>query len=59
MAVIIEQSLCPQNHPCPAVRVYPVHALTQNGYEAPLIDATKCVDCKRCIRVCPMGALTD
>jgi ferredoxin len=56
MAISLESKRCPQNHPCPALRVCPVNALTQNGYEAPKIDAAKCIECKKCIKVCPMGA---
>ena len=26
---------CPQNHPCPSVRVCPVGALSQEGFAAP------------------------
>ena len=32
---------CPQNHPCPAVKVCPVGALSQNGYNAPTINHDK------------------
>lgn len=48
---------CPANHPCPAIRVCTVGALTQDGFGAPAIDATKCTKCGKCTKVCPMGAL--
>lgn len=48
---------CPQNHKCPAVRVCPVNALTQNGFSAPEVDQEKCVRCSKCVRYCPMGAI--
>ncbi len=43
---------CPQNHPCPTVRVCPVHAITQQGYGAPVIDEEKCTNCGKCTRFC-------
>ncbi len=57
MAIAVELRRCPQNHPCPAVRVCPVGALIQKGYDAPKVDEKKCIDCGKCVRFCPMGAL--
>jgi Fe-S-cluster-containing hydrogenase component 2 len=48
---------CPQNHPCPSVRVCPVGALTQEGFKAPVVDQDKCTKCGKCVRFCPMRAL--
>ena len=48
---------CPQNHKCPAVSVCPVGALSQNGFEAPKIDYTKCIRCGKCSNFCPKKAL--
>ncbi len=56
--LVVIQSRCPQNHPCPSVRVCPVDALTQNGYDAPIVDQDKCTHCGKCVRYCPMRALT-
>lgn len=53
----ITPSRCPQNHPCPAVRVCPVGALKQQGFAAPVIDKAKCINCGKCVRACGMGAL--
>lgn len=53
----VKKARCPQNHSCPAVRVCPVEALTQKGYEAPSVDMNKCIKCGKCVRYCPMGAL--
>lgn len=50
-------SRCPQNHPCPSVRVCPVAALSQTGFAAPRVDAEKCIACGKCSDFCPMGAL--
>ena len=57
MALLVKQSRCPQNHPCPSVRVCPVGALSQKGYGAPIVDADKCIKCGKCVRFCPMRAL--
>lgn len=57
MPVSVEQSRCPQNHICPAVKVCPVGALHQNGFSAPEVDNMKCIDCEKCTRFCPTGAL--
>jgi Fe-S-cluster-containing hydrogenase component 2 len=57
MAIKVIKNRCPQNHPCPAINVCPVNALKQNGFEAPAIDESKCIDCGKCTRYCPMGAL--
>ena len=59
MSIIVVKSLCPQNHPCPSVKVCPVDALIQNGYDAPTVDEEKCIECKKCVAYCPMGAIQD
>ena len=48
---------CPQNHPCPAVKVCPVGALSQNAFEAPTINLDKCIRCGKCSNFCPKKAL--
>ncbi|WP_083811233.1 4Fe-4S binding protein [Syntrophobotulus glycolicus] len=57
MAIIVEKNRCPQNHPCPSIRVCPVGALKQQGYKAPTVDAAKCTECGKCVSYCPMGAI--
>lgn len=57
MTVEVQKRLCPQNHPCPAVRICSEAAITQKGYAAPEIDNNKCIDCGRCTRFCPKSAL--
>ena len=57
MAINVNPSRCPQNHPCPAVRVCPVGALSQRGYAAPVVDPRKCTNCGRCTYACALGAL--
>lgn len=54
----INRNRCPENHPCPSVRVCPVDALTQIRYSAPAADMGKCIKCGKCVRYCPMGAIS-
>jgi ferredoxin len=56
MAIIVRKEKCPQNHPCPSVRVCPTGALKQIGVAAPEVDLKKCTNCAKCVRFCPMGA---
>lgn len=58
MAIAVIKRKCPQNHPCPAVRVCPAGALNQEGFNAPMVDESKCTSCGVCAGYCPMGALT-
>ncbi len=53
----IKTDNCPQNHPCPAVKVCPVGALSQTDYNAPVIDRDKCIRCGKCSSFCPKKAL--
>ena len=53
----IKSDNCPQNHPCPAVKVCPVGALSQTDYNAPVIDRAKCIRCGKCSSFCPQKAL--
>lgn len=57
MLIIVDKNRCPQNHPCPSVKVCPVGAMKQNGFDAPKIDEGKCTKCKKCVMYCPMGAI--
>ena len=55
MSVEIIKERCPQNHPCPAIKVCPVDALTQKKFNAPEVDEQLCTECGQCMEVCPMG----
>ena len=57
MKLKIIKEKCPQNHACPSVRVCPFGALTQNGYNAPIVDEAKCTKCGKCVKFCPMKAI--
>jgi len=57
MQLVINKNKCPQNHPCPAVRVCPKAAISQKTWHSlPEIDYGKCISCGKCIYYCPMGA---
>ena len=51
------KSRCPQNHKCPAVKVCPVGALSQEEFNAPTVNYEKCIKCGKCSSFCPMKAL--
>ena len=55
--LIVKKERCPQNHPCPSIRVCPTKALSQVGYKAPEVDQEKCIQCGKCVKFCPMRAL--
>ncbi|MCD6475164.1 MAG: 4Fe-4S binding protein [Anaerolineaceae bacterium] len=55
MAIAVNEELCPQNHPCPVVRVCPTNVISQAGFNAPTIDEENCIDCGKCIRYCVFG----
>lgn len=59
MTIAINKVRCPQSHRCPAVRACPVGALSQKGLAAPTVDENKCIECGKCVRLCPMGALQN
>ncbi len=54
----VNRNRCPENHPCPSVRVCPVEALSQVRFSAPTADMDKCIKCGKCVRYCPMGAIS-
>lgn len=57
MKIKVIKERCPQNHPCPSVRVCPVDAIKQEGFKAPVIDDDKCTKCGKCVKFCPMRAI--
>ena len=55
LKIIVEN--CPQNHKCPAVKVCPIGASSQDGFNAPTIDYDKFIKCGKCSNFCPRNAL--
>ncbi|MEA4894224.1 MAG: 4Fe-4S binding protein [Oscillospiraceae bacterium] len=56
--IVVDKSRCPQNHSCPSIRVCPVGALSQDGFSAPVADMEKCIKCGKCVKFCPMRAIS-
>jgi Fe-S-cluster-containing hydrogenase component 2 len=58
-SIIVNKDYCPQNHPCPLVRVCPAGAITQRSvYSAPDVDYSKCTNCGKCTRYCGYGVFS-
>ena len=57
MILKIINEKCPQNHICPLLKVCPVGALSQKGFDAPTVDTDKCIKCGACVKFCPKKAL--
>ena len=55
--LVIDAHACPQNHRCPLVNICPVQAISQQGYGLPVTDNDLCIECGKCSRSCPMGAV--
>ena len=55
--ITIDKNKCPQNHRCPSMSVCPVGAISQNGFELPIINQELCVECGKCIKFCPRKAI--
>ena len=53
----ILEDRCPHSHACPAVRICPAKALSQEGMNPPVVDPALCTGCGLCTRKCPKGAL--
>jgi Fe-S-cluster-containing hydrogenase component 2 len=57
MALTINPLACPQNHQCPIIKVCPEEAISQSGFSLPVIDQSRCTECGKCARFCPMKAV--
>ena len=55
--LVINNDNCPKNHACPAVKICPVGALSQNGFNAPVIDYGKWIAGGTCSNWCPTMAV--
>jgi len=43
---------CPQDHPCPLIRICQQKAISQKGFDAPEVDNKKCIECMLCVQKC-------
>ena len=58
--IVVNENFCPQNHPCPSLRICPVGAISQkSSYSAPEIDESKCTGCGICTRSCAAFQCTN
>ena len=57
MPVEVDKSRCPHNHVCPLIKICPVDAISQNSEGYPVIDYDLCIECNKCTKYCPMGAM--
>ena len=57
MPIVIDAKRCPQNHRCPMIPYCPVGAISQDRSGLPVIDAEKCIECGKCVKICAMKAV--
>jgi ferredoxin len=55
----IREDRCPQNHRCPLVEHCPAGAISQAGFNAPVIHGDRCLQCGLCADICPSGAVAS
>ena len=58
MSIQVNSEKCPQDHRCPAIKICPVGAISQKDFELPIIDNEICIECQKCVKFCPKGALS-
>jgi ferredoxin len=56
MMIKVNLNKCPQDHVCPMIKPCPKKAIFQKGFNAPVVDNSKCIECMFCVKHCPHGA---
>ena len=59
MSIAVSGAKCPQDHRCPAIKVCPLDAISQDGHGLPQVDPDACISCMVCADYCPMGAFEE
>lgn len=59
MPLFIDPEKCPQNHKCPLVAECPMGAISQEGFNLPVINNQECILCRKCVRLCGMQAVYE
>ena len=57
MALLIDPIKCTQDHKCLVLNFCPSLAISQIGYNMPIVDAKKCFECRNCTYYCPNEAI--
>ncbi|MBN2519692.1 MAG: 4Fe-4S binding protein [Bacteroidales bacterium] len=53
----INNSICPINHYCPVINIYPAETILQDHpFQTPIIYKEKCNSCQKCLKACPYKA---
>ncbi|MBS7525657.1 4Fe-4S binding protein [Fusibacter paucivorans] len=55
---VIDANRCDRSPFCPVKRVCPVNAVKANMYGVPEVNQSECIGCGKCLRYCPMRAVT-
>lgn len=57
MGYYVSEALCPQSHTCPMMAECPVDAISQEGFNLPVIDQDECIECGKCAMICGKKAV--
>ncbi|MEM4487782.1 MAG: flavoprotein [Desulfurococcaceae archaeon] len=55
--ILIDRERCERCNACSVVGKCPVSAIDEHPYYKLTIDPTKCIKCRLCLKLCPLGAI--